>query len=683
MKEAVLKIFFKKILLIVCGCLWMFLLSAQESALYWMKKLGNDLYESGNYGQALTTYDKYYQQNLTDYEVLLRIAICSYHTNHLAEAKTYLQHIILHAGYSFPEIYLYQGKIAQAEDQFRDAATFYKQYLKLANPSGEQRRLVKKDILHCATGMRTTQHKELGYVEGLGKTVNTEWDEFGSVHSPNYENRIYFSTNRRDTIARDAVSVAALDSLDTNIYFTQTFDGKWFPARPLEALLNTNEFEHIIDINADGSVLYYARGKDNLRSTIYTDTFQQEIALQKLWDDELKLPVDIAAGDWDLHFFSDSLLLFASKRPGGYGGYDLYWTHKRNGVWSTPENLGPRINSAYDERSPFLATDGRTLYFSSDHPRRSVGGMDIFRVVYNEYIKEWMQIENMGLLINSAADELYFRLTKDANRAFFTSSRKDGEGGWDLYGAYFQLPQREMLHVSKPTAFNECLYPLNPPETVSEPLSATERPTQFSLQRQADGSALIPLNHSTLEQILALLNENKNFQALFVVPFWKTSEPGKQSLDEVARYFTKQGIAAERIKLQLVHQQLYPLAQSENDKIQVFLEPLSPPLEPNPAKPQPVAHHQSWKELGQGLTYRVQVIAEHDSFTAARLQQFPYLVVECSSFGTPYYYTIGLYRTRTSAEQLQQELQRHNFTNTKVLAYWNNRRLGEEIEEKQ
>ncbi|AYA38032.1 hypothetical protein D3Y59_13875 [Hymenobacter oligotrophus] len=118
-------------------------------------------------------------------------------------------------------------------------------------------------------------------------------------------------------------------------------------------------------------------------------------------------------------------LYFASSRPGGQGGNDLYKsTLGENNRWATPENLGEQINTPGNENFPAVAPDG-TLYFSSDgHP--GLGKLDLFRVEKNS------KVTNMGAPINSTGDDFAPYLTgKDVG--VFASNRAGGKGSDDLY----------------------------------------------------------------------------------------------------------------------------------------------------------------------------------------------------------------------------------------------------------
>jgi outer membrane protein OmpA-like peptidoglycan-associated protein len=131
-------------------------------------------------------------------------------------------------------------------------------------------------------------------------------------------------------------------------------------------------------------------------------------------------------------------LYFASDRKGGRGGIDLYMAVKdgETGVWGKPENMGPVINTQYDEKSPFIHSDFETIYFSSSgHP--GIGGFDIF---FSRKSKEgkWAEPKNIGVPINTKGDDLGFFVSTDGHLGYFASnepSRVKGKsvGKYDIY----------------------------------------------------------------------------------------------------------------------------------------------------------------------------------------------------------------------------------------------------------
>lgn len=117
---------------------------------------------------------------------------------------------------------------------------------------------------------------------------------------------------------------------------------------------------------------------------------------------------------------STLLMVFSSNRPGGYGGFDLYFSFLSTNGWQQPKLLSSSVNTIGNEISPYY--DGTYLYFSSDyHP--NLGGYDIFRTKTSEFIA-FDGIENLGTPFNSVANDLYFKLNTTSDEGYLSSNRK-------------------------------------------------------------------------------------------------------------------------------------------------------------------------------------------------------------------------------------------------------------------
>jgi outer membrane protein OmpA-like peptidoglycan-associated protein len=124
-------------------------------------------------------------------------------------------------------------------------------------------------------------------------------------------------------------------------------------------------------------------------------------------------------------------LFFASNRPGGFGGMDLYVSYRVGESWSEPVNLGAEINSKGNEAFPFIHADNRTLYFTSNnHP--GYGGDDLF-LSRKQKDGQWGKPQNLGYPINTIENEGSLVIAADGKTAFYASDREDTRGGLDLY----------------------------------------------------------------------------------------------------------------------------------------------------------------------------------------------------------------------------------------------------------
>jgi len=132
-------------------------------------------------------------------------------------------------------------------------------------------------------------------------------------------------------------------------------------------------------------------------------------------------PVNSEGSEFFPTLTRDGTLYFGSGRAGGFGGIDLYRSRLVNGKYQQPENLGAAINSRFDDFEPFIAPDESFLIFMSAARPEGLGGFDLY-ISYNRG-GQWTQARNLGAPINSTADELSPRLTRDGKFFFWASAR--------------------------------------------------------------------------------------------------------------------------------------------------------------------------------------------------------------------------------------------------------------------
>ncbi|MBG14890.1 MAG: hypothetical protein CL853_00895 [Crocinitomicaceae bacterium] len=137
-------------------------------------------------------------------------------------------------------------------------------------------------------------------------------------------------------------------------------------------------------------------------------------------------------------------LYFASARPGGKGSVDIYYSERQpDGSWGKAQNMGYPINTPESDKSPFIHTDSKTLYFVSkiSEYRLGAGEFDIFYTRQDKKTGKWIEPQNIGHPINTEGDEEGIIVTTDGNYAYFSSERSDiGVGGKDIF--YFSMPEK-------------------------------------------------------------------------------------------------------------------------------------------------------------------------------------------------------------------------------------------------
>lgn len=226
----------------------------------------------------------------------------------------------------------------------------------------------------------------------------------------------------------------------------RTADTAFSRGAELPAPFNSGEPEGGVSLTADGSELYYSiirsaggyANSDIYRVRRVDGKWQQPEALgpqvngDRTWESQPSVSAD------------GRTLVFASNRKGGQGGIDL-WRCRRlaNGDWSRAENLGSNINTAGNEKAPFLAADGHTLYFLSDG-WQGFGGYDVYFANLADVYGN--RPTNLGLPINSEDDAVSFGVTADGRQAYFAAKQPGARSSdvliFDLYPAARPEPMR-------------------------------------------------------------------------------------------------------------------------------------------------------------------------------------------------------------------------------------------------
>lgn len=232
---------------------------------------------------------------------------------------------------------------------------------------------------------------------------------------------------------------------DEDFYESTRINNTWSKAQPLGGKINTNLNEGAQNISQDGEWIIftgcnYPEGQGSCDLYISHKT---NIG----WSEAENLGPVINTDFWES---APSLspdkrdLYFSSNQPGGYGGKDIWVTHRNEkGKWSRPENLGPIINTKADESCPFMYSDNQTLFFNSNgHP--GYGATDLF-FSKKQLDSTWNEPVNLGYPVNTIDDEGSLIVAADGKTAYYASEGKDSRGALDLYS--FEL--REDIRPSK------------------------------------------------------------------------------------------------------------------------------------------------------------------------------------------------------------------------------------------
>ncbi len=640
------------------------------------------------YSEAFSVLNSARSLVKTDPEARFLLAVCHYHLNHLDDALALFQKEISENKAPYPECWLYVGKIYHAMHQFGKAADAYKDYLRQLKPNHPNRQMAWDEISRCAKGLELQYKQPEAGVENMGPGINSEHDEFAPVSSQNFSNKIYFSSIRPGNMGgkRNAAGLRddRLGQYSSDMFSAEERSvGNWGEVKPMHYLLNSPQHEVLLGFNHDGSVLYYFKGWSPEQGQILVDTFRK-VENRTLSSDPFRGPLNTALGDGAPFFVNDTLVYFSSRRPGGYGGLDLYSTTFNTGRWTAPKNLGPVVNTPYDETSPFMARDGKTLYFSSNHKNRSLGGLDVLKSVFNERAGRWTEPENIGMPVNSSGDDAYFRIGRDGFTACFSSSRKDGYGKRDLYLAHFNnfLPEMELVFTIPPasspavarvqetiappreslaTALPSDLADIAPAETAPAGGNSANAFAPFFFP--PTNNELNPEQKAQLDKIAVLLSEYPGLQ-LIITAYNTESQPLSQRLfmgikqaEKAAVYLMQKGVNGSLLFLRSGDAGKNKLRSGSASLEFSFRKPenaaaslVVPDLETGLSSAIP-GH-----TLNKNLLYKVQVSSLSGEFKGSLINQYPDAMVEKEPNLAYYRYSLGTFTRYAEAEAFRQEL---------------------------
>ncbi len=339
--------------------------------------------------------------------------------------------------------YYYLGKAYHYKNRFDRAVSNYYNYRSFISLDDvETYNTVRQQIQYAENAMELVKHPVGVKVTNLGPEINTKYPEYAPVVSA--DQRVLIFTSRREGGTGGAV--AEDGTYYDDIYIcTRQSNGKWSKPQSIGSNINTAGHEAAIGLSPDGQLLFIYKD-DNNDGNIY-----QSRKTADGWSKPEPLGSDINTNSWETHATvtaTQDLLIFSSNRSdGGHGGRDLWFSKKLpNGEWGLAQNMGSVINSNYEEDSPFITADGRTLIFSSQG-HTSMGGFDIFR---SEFVEgAWTRPENIGYPINTSEDDVFFVLNPDGRTAYYSSRMDGGYGDTDLYKLRLEKKESDALAVAR------------------------------------------------------------------------------------------------------------------------------------------------------------------------------------------------------------------------------------------
>ncbi len=416
-------------------------------------KKGDKLYKKGFafYRDTRKEYLKAYNYNDKVPALNYKLGICYLYSDEKNEAIKYLKKAFELDNNVSKDIHFQLGRAYHMNYEFDNAIKEYN-LAKTTIPIKRLKKLpynIDKLIEECENGKLIMSQPKRVVIQNMGENINSEYDDFYPVYDK-YHETLYFTSRR---YSKSNKKRNALDNkFSEDIYYVRKSASGWTPPQILSKGLTSKKNEAAVASSAKGDTLFIYRSKGN--GNIYYVVREEgkwsgvssfsRINMRR----SRETSVSFTADGKKLFFVSDA------DRDGAIGGKDIYYCEMlSNDRWTKPRNLGPLINTPDNEEGVFISPDGKTLYFSSKgHP--GMGGYDIFYSTLTEN-GTWSKPINMGYPINTPDDDLFFSIQANGKNGFLSSNREKTVGGVDIYKVIFLGAEKEFVFVNdiSPLAF--------------------------------------------------------------------------------------------------------------------------------------------------------------------------------------------------------------------------------------
>jgi len=407
-------------------------------------KEGNEIFEDGRrayFNLAIPYYLVAQEFNPNNAELNYKIGVCYLYSSQKRKSLPYLlKSFNLDPSVDPFNIHYLKGWAYQLNSDWDNAIDEYEKQLVVLNQNkGEpiEFERVQKRLQESKHGKEFQKVPVRVWVDNLGANVNSAAPEYAPLIST--DETILILTARRGS------NIGGLNDEADNLpfedlYYSRNVGGVWSEVKNMGEEVNTSGHDAGSGLSPDGKTLFVFRGDIKGGGDIYASKFREANWLKpkRLYKTINTEEHESAAA---LSFDGQSLY-FVSEREGGFGGKDIYksiWDAQKE-RWGEATNLGPVVNSAYDEDGVYMHPDGKTLYFSSEG-HNSIGGNDIFSAEFDQ--GRWKTPVNLGIPVNTPDDDVFFSVAADGRTAYYSSDREEGFGEKDIYRITFLGPEKQ------------------------------------------------------------------------------------------------------------------------------------------------------------------------------------------------------------------------------------------------
>lgn len=380
-------------------------------------KTADKLYDRYEYTEAAQEYLKLVENDKADNYVYHRLADSYYTVFNTKEAVKWFAKLVQEK--QDAETYFKYAQMLKAEGNYEEADKQMQQFAAM-QPNDSRAKAFLANLNYLPSINEQTKLFAVAVSD-----ISSDNSDFGAVLAN--DNTFYFTSARNQS--RKTYGLNEQPFLD--LYKATFNENKTLSEATVIENINTKWHDGPATISADGNTMYFASESFNERKGFEKDIMEYQtlkkgkIFLYKatkvdgLWGNIQVLPFNnVAYSVRNPSLSKDGkTLYFSSNMPGGIGAEDIWKVTIDGDSYSTPENLGAKINTEGNDSFPFI-TDNEVLYFSSD-ARQGLGGLDVYAID----LKEDTEAVNVGLPVNSEKDDFSFSYNLKNKIAFFSSNR--------------------------------------------------------------------------------------------------------------------------------------------------------------------------------------------------------------------------------------------------------------------
>lgn len=404
---------------------------AQKNSL----KEADNAFAAQHYFSAIDWYKKAYikeKKAEKKAKILFRTAECYRHINDLNEAITFYQKAIT-AKYPDPKCNFYIGEIKKEQKLYNEAISSFQSYQKEV-PSDKR---AEDEIKSCELAQKWVDNPTRHKIENMGM-INDKEDDYSPAFADKKNSTLWF-TSTRSGATGDAKPDETTGDQHSDIFETKLGkDGKWSTPTPLGPPISSGVNEGCAVVDKKGTFMVFTRcgeaKKKQLKCQLYISNKQGPS-----WAEPAPITFDIDSFQFNNPALSPdgNTLYFSSNMTGGKGHYDIWKStfSKKDKAWGAPVNLGASVNTAGNEGFPYMHSDNKTLYFSSD-AMLGMGGLDIYKIVVAKDGSFTGTPENLKYPMNSPHDDFGIIYDGNKDRGYLSSDREGGKGETDIWSFY-------------------------------------------------------------------------------------------------------------------------------------------------------------------------------------------------------------------------------------------------------